>query len=150
MLRWFSTALAPGSREVVALAQPRAGDGEQPAHHLAAGGAPQAHRHIGGSESFVPAFPIEKQHPPGLTFPKLSFHWQKITAVHQTVLEEVAVPDGDGMHGLSQVKWGLCCGLTQDSWQFWQLTAGKWLICLLLPPLCLSVCLSVSGCKSFK
>lgn len=63
-------------------------------------------------------------------------------AVHQTLLEEVAVPDGDGMHGLSQVKWGLCCGLTQDSWQFWQLTAGKWLICLLLPPFCLSVCLS--------
>lgn len=77
MLRWLSTGLAPGSREVVALAQPRAGDGEQPAHHLAAGGAPQAHRHIGGSESSVPAFPNEKQQPPGLTFPKLSFHWKK-------------------------------------------------------------------------
>lgn len=72
MLRWLSTALAPGSREVVALAEPTAGGGEQPSHHLAAGGTPEAHRHTVGSESFVPAFPKEKQQPPGLTFPKLS------------------------------------------------------------------------------
>lgn len=61
------------------------------------------------------------------------------------------MPDGDVMHGLGVtlgltgqrwVKWDSCCGLTRDSWQFWQLTAGKWLICLSFGSSILSVCLS--------
>lgn len=79
------------------MAQPVAGGGEQPSHPLAAGGTAHVHRCFGALGSYVLAFPKEKQQPPGLTFPKLSFHWQKTMAVHRTVLEEVAVPDGDGM-----------------------------------------------------
>lgn len=84
-------------------------------------------RHSGSDN---PTFPNQKQHATGL------ISLAKIIAVHQTCLEEVAAPDGDVMQGhgvpvgLARrrwVKWDLFCGLTRDSWQFWQLTAGKWL-----------------------
>lgn len=79
---------------------------------------------------------------------KLPFHWQKVMAAHQTALEEAAGPGGDGMHRLGVPRWPGSASWTgtRDSWQFWQLPAGKWLICLLLPPLCLPVW----SCKSFN
>lgn len=127
-----------------------AGGGEQLSHHQAAGGTPQAHRCIGGLGSCALAFPNEKQQSPALTFPKLSFHWQKnpwqfikLFWRKWLCLMEMGCTDSACLGSDQAVpgEVGLVLWLTQDSWQFWQLTAGKWLICLLLPPLCLSVCL---------
>lgn len=57
-------------------------------------------------------------------------------AVHQSVLEEVAVPDGGRMHGLSQVKWA-------DTGQLAILAAHCWKMAnLSLASSTLSVCLS--------
>lgn len=149
-----SKALAPDSREEVALGQSVAGAEEQPSCPLAAGGPPQARGHRGGTalRKRCPCFSRSETTASGADVSKPLISRAKIIAVHQTCLEEVAVPDRDVMHRLGYLwVWPGGAGWSGTRAVGWHGTAGNFgssllenglSVCLSVPPFRLSACLS--------
>lgn len=146
--------LPPDSREEVALGQSVAGAEEQPSCPLAAGGPPQARGHRGGTalRKRCPCFSRSETTTSGADVSKPLISRAKIIAVHQTCLEEVAVPDRDVMHRLGYLwVWPGGAGWSGTRAVGWHGTAGNFgssllenglSVCLSVPPFRLSVCLS--------
>ena len=94
-----STDLPSDSREEVAVVQSMAGGEEHPFHQLAAGGPSQAHSCVGGTarRKWCSCCSQSETKPSRADISKALISLAKILAVHQTCLEEVAVPDREEM-----------------------------------------------------